>query len=99
MSDDARLDDYLNDKLQTVADFDALDSLIAAVQTQQSLLQQQVWNHHPLQTIRLSSDVLYSSKMLNETLQRLATHLHNTMQLSCRRIVLSRHISRRLTGG
>lgn len=41
MGDNTRLEDYLNDKLQTFADFESLDSLIAAVQSQQALLQQQ----------------------------------------------------------
>lgn len=39
---DSRLEDYLNDKLQTFADFEALDSLLANVQTQQDLLQVQL---------------------------------------------------------
>ncbi|KAB8659313.1 hypothetical protein FH972_026202 [Carpinus fangiana] len=39
---DARVEDYLNDKLQTLADFDALDSLIANVKLQQNLLKQQL---------------------------------------------------------
>lgn len=40
--DDIRLDDYLNDKLQTAADFEDLDSLIASVEEQRSQLQSQV---------------------------------------------------------
>jgi hypothetical protein len=39
---DIRLDDYLNDKLQTIADFESLDSLIASVETQRIQLQDQV---------------------------------------------------------
>ena len=39
---DVRIEDYLNDKLQTFADFEALDSLIAGVQGQQDLLRKQV---------------------------------------------------------
>lgn len=39
---DTRLEDYLNDKLQTFADFDVIDSLLANVQTQQDLLQRQL---------------------------------------------------------
>lgn len=41
---DSRLEDYLNDKLQTFADFEALDSLLANVQIQQDLLQKQLLN-------------------------------------------------------
>lgn len=45
--DDIRLDDYLNDKLQTAADFQDLDSLIASVEEQRSQLQSQVcYNLH-----------------------------------------------------
>lgn len=40
--DDIRLDDYLNDKLQTAADFQNLDSLIASVETQRAQLQSQL---------------------------------------------------------
>ena len=39
---DARVQDYLDDKLQSVTDLDSLDSLLAAVQEQQYLLKQQV---------------------------------------------------------
>lgn len=39
---DIRLDDYLNDKLQTASDFAVLDSLIASVETQRIQLQDQV---------------------------------------------------------
>lgn len=39
---EARIDDYLNDKLQTLADLDNLDTLLENVQRQQALLQQQL---------------------------------------------------------
>jgi hypothetical protein len=39
---DIRVDDYLNDKLQTAADFANLDFLIASVETQRIQLQDQV---------------------------------------------------------
>jgi RAD50-interacting protein 1 len=39
---DIRVDDYLNDKLQTASDFANLDSLIASVETQRIQLQGQV---------------------------------------------------------
>ena len=39
---DARLEDYLNDKLQTFADFEVIDTLLSNVQTQQDLLQRQL---------------------------------------------------------
>ncbi len=38
----ARVEDYLNDKLQTTADLEGLDILLEDVQTQQDLLKQQV---------------------------------------------------------
>jgi len=40
--DDARIRDYLDDRLQTAADLESIDLLLENVQTQQSLLQQQV---------------------------------------------------------
>ena len=39
---DIRVEDYLNDKLQTYADLDNLDSLLQNVKDQQALLKQQV---------------------------------------------------------
>lgn len=39
---DARVLDYLDDKLQSLADFDTLDSLLDSVKVQQDLLKQQV---------------------------------------------------------
>lgn len=39
---DVRVEDYLNDKLQTLADFETLDTLLATLKSQQGLLQQQV---------------------------------------------------------
>lgn len=39
---DIRVDDYLNDKLQTITDFEDLDTLIASVETQRIQLQDQV---------------------------------------------------------
>lgn len=39
---DIRVDDFLNDKLQTSADFEDLDTLIANVETQRAQLQGQV---------------------------------------------------------
>ncbi|KAL8729686.1 MAG: hypothetical protein Q9181_004916 [Wetmoreana brouardii] len=41
-SRDARVEDYLNDKLQTEADLDSLDSLLQTVRNQQALLKQQL---------------------------------------------------------
>ena len=42
VASETRLEDYLNDKLQTFADFETLDSLLANVKTQQELLKRQV---------------------------------------------------------
>lgn len=39
---DIRVDDYINDKLQTAADLASVDSLIASVETQRTQLQAQV---------------------------------------------------------
>lgn len=39
---DVRIEDYLNDKLQTAADLDNLDALLKASQEQQTLLKEQV---------------------------------------------------------
>ncbi|KAL8807860.1 MAG: hypothetical protein Q9223_004225 [Gallowayella weberi] len=41
-SRDVRVEDYLNDKLQTTADLDSLDSLLENVKNQQALLRQQL---------------------------------------------------------
>lgn len=39
---DTRVQDYLDDKLQSAADFESLDSLLADVKAQQELLRRQV---------------------------------------------------------
>lgn len=39
---DARVVDFLDDKLQTLGDLDSLDSLLSNIHTQQGLLKQQV---------------------------------------------------------
>ena len=39
---DIRVDDYLNDKLQTITDFEDLDALIASIESQRVQLQDQV---------------------------------------------------------
>lgn len=44
---DIRLDDYLNDKLQTAADFQNLDSLLANVEEQRVQLLSQVSSSIP----------------------------------------------------
>ena len=43
---ETRLQDYLDDKLQTGADFETLDNLIENLQTQQDLLKKQVSGVH-----------------------------------------------------
>ena len=45
---EARIDDYLNDKLQTLADLDNLDALLENVLRQQALLQRQLDDAHKL---------------------------------------------------
>lgn len=44
---DTRVEDYLNDKLQTNADLESLDGLLRDVQHQQSLLKEQVYFSSP----------------------------------------------------
>ena len=39
---DARVGDYLDDKLQTLADLDSLDALLESVRNQHTLLRKQV---------------------------------------------------------
>lgn len=46
---DIRLDDYLNDKFQTLADFKNLDSILASVELQKEQLDKQVRLHSPVQ--------------------------------------------------
>jgi hypothetical protein len=41
---DIRLEDYLNDKIQTATDFESLESLIASVEAQKQQLEDQVSN-------------------------------------------------------
>lgn len=47
---DVRVEDYLNDKLQTFADLENLDALLETIKEQQTLLRQQVGlqcSHNP----------------------------------------------------
>lgn len=49
---DIRVEDYLNDKLQTAADLDNLDALLENVRDRQNLLKEQVCSlKTPLQTL------------------------------------------------
>jgi hypothetical protein len=41
---DIRMEDYVNDKIQTAADLEDLESLIASVEIQHKLLEEQVGN-------------------------------------------------------
>lgn len=45
----ARVEDYLNDKLQSDEDLDTLDSLLQTLRTQHELQRKQVCDRHPLQ--------------------------------------------------
>lgn len=47
-----RVEDYLNDKIQTHSDLENLDYLLDTVSKQQSLLEQQVSSRIRLSTIR-----------------------------------------------
>lgn len=57
---DIRVEDYLNDKLQTTADLDNLDPLLNNVQDQQNLLNEQVCFLNTLHSDSISSS-LHSS--------------------------------------
>ena len=61
---DSRVEDYLNDKLQTYTDLENLDSLLETVKEQQGLLRQQVRLKYlwPLREVLIS----YSWLMLKE---------------------------------
>ena len=48
---DIRVEDYLNDKLQTSADLETLDILLENVLQQQSLLKQQVCHSVPREAL------------------------------------------------
>lgn len=47
---DARVLDYIDDRLAATSDFDALDALIENVKEQQDLLKKQVGSHLPTHT-------------------------------------------------
>lgn len=57
---DIRVEDYLNDKLQTTVDLDNLDPLLKNVHDQQNLLKEQVCSLNTLHSDTLSSS-LHSS--------------------------------------
>lgn len=65
---DIRLDDYLNDKIQTLTDFDDLDALLANVDVQRIQLQDQVMRssqvfiHFPLAQTRFKNIYENSAK-------------------------------------
>ena len=48
---ESRVEDYLNDKLQTFADLENIDVLLRSVLEQQLLLRQQVLNLQPLERL------------------------------------------------
>lgn len=48
---ESRVEDYLNDKLQTFADLESIDVLLHGVLQQQLLLRQQVPNLRPLECL------------------------------------------------
>jgi hypothetical protein len=49
---EARVADYLDDKLQTLGDLDSLDALLANIHTQHGLLKQQVRGSPPSLALR-----------------------------------------------
>lgn len=55
----ARVDDYLDDQIQTAADLDGINALLARIEEQQSLLQKQVCLLQNLKRLNLHS---HSSK-------------------------------------
>lgn len=79
---DIRVQDYLNDKLQTAADLDNLDSLLQNVQQQHQLLQVQVRVIFlPPETYKLTA---HSSKKPLASSRTLKAHPYSTM-LDCGR--------------
>lgn len=49
---DARVEDYLNDKLQNAADLASIDALLNGVKAQHKLLTQQVKSGHQISALR-----------------------------------------------
>lgn len=62
---DIRVEDYLNDKLQTYADLENLDSLLETVKQQQKLLREQVNGHHLLLTRSPYTDLMLAPRCQN----------------------------------
>ena len=59
----ARVDDYLDDQIQTAADLDGINALLARIEEQQSLLQKQVCSLHNLKRMNLHPDSLEKPKL------------------------------------
>jgi hypothetical protein len=53
----ARVEDYLNDKLQSDEDLDSLDSLLQTLRTQHDLQRKQVCDRHPLTVTIIVLDI------------------------------------------
>jgi hypothetical protein len=65
-SDDARVQDYLNDKLQVFSDLDSLDSLLVSVQTQQTQLRSQLSASTAAAKSARSAHASHASTLLSE---------------------------------
>jgi hypothetical protein len=68
-----RVEDYLNDKLQTLSDLDSLDSLIASVQVQHEQLQRQVQSLCIFDKTEFSPRLIYCALSLIRQLLTLST--------------------------
>jgi hypothetical protein len=76
---DIRVDDYINDKLQTTGDFDNLDSLIASVETQRAQLQDQVILH--LNKVLISMELGNPLGSCLQSIINKLTHRHSSKML------------------
>lgn len=78
---EARIDDYLNDKLQTLADLDSLDTLLENVQRQQALLQDQLDEarraHEDLS--EAASSHAAAVQLKSDSLRQRQAHIDNTL--------------------
>jgi hypothetical protein len=63
---DTRVQDYLNDKFQTLTDLSTLDTLLASVQTQQNLLRSQLITADSAVTSAHAAYAVHSTKLAEE---------------------------------
>ena len=78
---DVRVEDYLNDKLQTTTDLAGIDSLLEDVKAQQILLQQQVRLRTSLSS-PMPTLTIFSYKKPRQLSMRTQKHLWHTRAIS-----------------